>query len=192
MNQAIFRFGLPAHETILSYAPGTRERKLLKEELRRQSELEIEIPLVIGGKRIRTGKTGKVVMPHNHRHCLATYHKTGPKEALMAVDAALEARKLWMRLSWIERCSILLKVAELLSGKYRHVINAATMLGQGKTVHQAEIDSACEAIDFLRFNVHFASNIYEGQPLSQGDSVNRLEYRPLEGFVLAVTPFTRL
>jgi len=189
MNQAVFRFELPSHEPVLSYAPGTPERISIKEELERQSKQEIEIPLIIGGKEIRTGDTGNVVMPHNHGHCLATYHKTGPKEVLLAVEAALEARKLWMNLSWIERSSIMLKAAKLISGKYRHVLNAATMLGQGKNVYQAEIDSACESIDFLRFNVHFASRIFEAQPMHGADSINRLEYRPLEGFVFAVTPF---
>lgn len=189
MNQAIFRFGRPPHEPVLPYGPGSTEKKLLKQELKRQVGQEIEIPLIIGGKEVRTGNTGRVVMPHDHGHCLATYHKTGPKEAHMAIEAALEAQKLWMSLSWIERSSIMLRAAELMSKKYRHLINAATMLGQGKNVHQAEIDAVCESIDYLRFNVHFASGIYEGQPLPGGDSVNRLEYRPLEGFVFAVTPF---
>ena len=189
MNQAIFRFGFPAHEPVLSYAPGSLERTSLKNEIQRQSGQEAEIPLIIGGKEIRTGNVGRVVMPHDHGHILATYHKTGPKEAQLAIEAALEARKLWMGLSWIERGSIMLRAAELMSRKYRHVINAATMLGQGKNVLQAEIDAACESIDYLRFNVHFASNIYEGQPMPGGDSVNRLEYRPLEGFVFTVTPF---
>jgi len=164
MNQAIFRFGRPPHEPVLPYGPGSTEKKLLKQELKRQAGQEIEIPLIIGGKEVRTGNTGRVVMPHDHGHCLATYHKTGPKEAHMAIEAALEAQKLWMSLSWIERSSIMLRAAELMSKKYRHLINAATMLGQGKNVQQAEIDAVCESIDYLRFNVHFASGIYEGQP----------------------------
>ncbi len=189
MNQAIFRFGLPSNEPVLSYSPGSPERELLKKELQRQAGQEIEIPLIIGGKEVRTGNTGQVVMPHDHGHCLATYHKTGPKEALLAIESALKAQKLWASLSWVERSSIMLRAAELMSKKHRQLINAATMLGQGKNVYQAEIDAVCESIDYLRFNVHFASNIYEGQPLPGGDSVNRLEYRPLEGFVFTVTPF---
>ncbi len=189
MNQAVFRFDLPLHEPTYAYAPGSPERASLKMELERQSRTKLDIPLIIGGKEIRTGNTGQVVMPHEHGHTLATYHKAGLKEARMAIDAALQAKQEWMNLSWIERCSIMLKVAELISKKHRDLLNAATMLGQGKNVFQAEIDAACEVVDYLRFGVHYASRVYEGQPVPGIDSVNRMEYRPLEGFVFTVTPF---
>ncbi len=150
---------------------------------------KFDIPLIIGGKEIRTGKTGKVVMPSEHEHLLATYHMAGEKEIEMAVQAALDAKCEWMTLSWMERAAIMIKAAELISKKYRFLLNASTMLGQGKNVYQAEIDSACEVIDYLRFNAYFASLIYKEQPLSDNISINRLEYRPLEGFIFTVTPF---
>ncbi len=189
MNNAIFNLIDPKNEPVLGYLPGSAERKKLEEELDRQSKIEIEIPLIIGGKEVRTGNTGKVVMPHKHSHVLATYHKAGEKEVKMAIDASLAAKEEWMTMSWVERASIFFKTAELLSKKYRYQLNAATMLGQGKNAFQAEIDSACEVIDFLRYNTYFASQIYNQQPKSDTDTLNRLEYRPLEGFVLAVTPF---
>lgn len=189
MNQAVFRFDLPTHEPTYTYAPGSSERASLKMELERQSRTKLDIPLIIGGKEIRTGNMGQVVMPHEHGHCLATYHKAGPEEARMAVESALRAKREWMDLSWIERCSIMLKVAELVSKKYRDLLNASTMLGQGKNAFQAEIDAACEVVDYLRFGVHYASKVYEGQPVPGSDTINRMEYRPLEGFVFAVTPF---
>jgi 1-pyrroline-5-carboxylate dehydrogenase len=145
--------------------------------------------MIIGGKEIRTGNTGRITMPSEHGHLLARYHIAGTKEAEAAVKAAMDAKCEWMSLSWMERAAIMIKAAELISKKYRFVINAATMLGQGKNVYQAEIDSACEVIDYLRFNAHFASLIYREQPLSDGQSINRLEYRPLEGFVFTVSPF---
>ena len=189
MNNAIFTFSRPANEPVSNYAEGTVERRMLLEELDRQSKMQIEIPLIIGGKEVRTGQTGKVVMPHKHGHVLATYHKAGTAEVQMAVEAALKAHDAWMNLSWVDRASIFLRAAELLAGKYRYLINAATMLGQSKNMMQAEIDSACEAIDFLRFNVFYASQIYSEQPASDNTVVNRLEYRPLEGFVYAISPF---
>ena len=189
MNNAIFTFSRPANEPVSNYAEGTVERKMLLEELDRQSKMQIEIPLIIGGKEVRTGQMGKVVMPHKHGHVLATYHKAGTAEVQMAVEAALKAHDAWMNLSWVDRASIFLRAAELLAGKYRYLINAATMLGQSKNMMQAEIDSACEAIDFLRFNVFYASQIYSEQPASDHTVVNRLEYRPLEGFVYAISPF---
>ncbi len=189
MNNAIFNLAEPKNEPVRPYMPGSEERIKLEEELKRQSSIEIEIPLIIGGKEVRTGNTGKVVMPHEHGHILATYHKAGEKEVNMAIDAALKAKEEWMTMSWVERASIFFKTAELLSKKYRYQINAATMLGQGKNAFQAEIDAACEVIDFLRYNTYFASQIYNQQPKSDTDTLNRLEYRPLEGFVLAVTPF---
>jgi 1-pyrroline-5-carboxylate dehydrogenase len=189
MNNAIYSFREPKNEPVLAYEPGSRERELLIEELERQYRSEIEIPLIIGGKEIRTGKTGKDFMPSEHGHVLATYHMAGEKEVRMAIDAALAAKCEWMTLAWLERAAIMIKAAELISKKYRFVLNASTMLGQGKNIYQAEIDAACETIDYLRFNSFFASQIYEEQPLSDGQSINRLEYRPLEGFIYTITPF---
>lgn len=189
MNNAQFYFDRPANEPMHPYTEGTPERLALEKELERQSQIEVEIPLIIGGKEIRTGKTGKVAMPHNHGHVLATYHMAGEKEVQMAIDAALEAHTQWMVMSWVERVSITLKVAQLISEKYRHLINASTMLGQGKNAFQSEIDAVCETIDFIRFNAHYVSEIYNEQPHSEIGNLNRLEYRPLEGFVFAVSPF---
>jgi 1-pyrroline-5-carboxylate dehydrogenase len=189
MNNAIYNFREPKNETVLSYKPGSPERKLLEEEIRSQKSQVVDIPLIIGGKEVRTGKTGRLVMPSDHGHLLATYHMATEKEVSMAINAALEAKNCWMNLSWMERAAIMAKVAELISKKYRYRLNVATMLGQGKSVMQAEIDAACEVIDYLRFNIHFASLIYREQPISETESINRLEYRPLEGFVFTVTPF---
>ncbi|MDR1595191.1 MAG: L-glutamate gamma-semialdehyde dehydrogenase [Prevotellaceae bacterium] len=189
MNNSIFRFERPANEPVLNYAPGSKERSAIKAELKRQSETTIDIPLIIGGKEVRTGNVGTIVTPHNHSHVLATYHKAGSAEVAMAVDAAMEAHTKWSRLPWEERAAVLLRACELLAGKYRYLVNAATMLGQSKNAYQAEIDSACELIDFLRFNVHFASEIYSVQPDSNTQAINRLEYRALEGFVYCVSPF---
>ena len=189
MNNAIYNFGKPKNEPVLSYSSGSPERKLLEAELKDQSSKVIEIPLIIGGKEIKTGKTGKVVKPTEHRHLLATYHMATEKEISMAINAALEAKECWMNLAWMERAAIMIKAAELISKKYRYLLNAATMLGQGKNVYQAEIDSACEVIDYLRFNAYFASLIYREQPSSDNLSINRIEYRPLEGFIYAISPF---
>jgi 1-pyrroline-5-carboxylate dehydrogenase len=189
MNNAIYNFREPKNEPVLTYRPGSEERILLEKELKFQKSKVIDIPLIIGGKEIRTGKTGKVVMPSDHKHVLATYHMATEKEVSMAIQAALDAKNNWMTLSWMERSAIMAKAAELISKKYRYQINAATMLGQGKNVMQAEIDSACEVADYLRFNTYFASLIYMEQPLSENENINRLEYRPLEGFVYTVTPF---
>jgi len=189
MNNAVFIFDYPTNETVRSYSPGSRDRKDLQTELDRLSSTELEIPLVIGGKEIYTGNTDTIVMPHDHGHVLARYHKAGEKEVKMAIDAALKAHREWESFSWFERASVTLKAAELISKKYRMLINAATMLGQGKSAYQAEIDAACETIDFLRFNAHYISDIYNEQPHSDPGIINRLEYRPLEGFVFCVTPF---
>ncbi|MBN2745735.1 MAG: L-glutamate gamma-semialdehyde dehydrogenase [Bacteroidales bacterium] len=189
MNNAIFSFPHPANEPIKSYAPGSAERNELKAKIEELKNNPIEIPLIIGGKEVRTGNTGKVVMPTNHGHVLATYHNAGPEEVQMAIDAAMEARKIWSEMPWVERASITLKAAELIATKYRATLNAATMLGQGKNPFQAEIDSACETIDFLRFNAHYASQIYAQQPSSSPGVINRMEYRALEGFVFALSPF---
>jgi 1-pyrroline-5-carboxylate dehydrogenase len=189
MNNAIYNFREPKNEPVLTYKPGSEERSLIEKELLFQKNQIIDIPLIIGGKEVRTGKTGKVVMPTDHNHVLATYHMAGEKEVSLAIKAALDAKCEWMTLSWIERGAIMAKAAELISKKHRYQINAATMLGQGKNVLQAEIDSACEVADYLRFNTYFASMIYMEQPLSENENINRLEYRPLEGFVYTVTPF---
>ena len=189
MNNAIFNIERPSNERTASYAPGTRERKALNAELDRQTAEVADIPLIIGGKEVRTGNTVKVVMPHDHRHVLGEFHQAGEKEVKMAIDAALKAHREWEAINWVERVSISLKAAELLSKKYRFLVNAATMLGQGKNAYQAEIDEACETIDFLNFNAWFISEIYKEQPHSQAGIINRIEYRPLEGFVFTVTPF---
>ena len=189
MNNAIYNFGEPKNEPVFSYSPGSPERRLIEAELVDQSNKVIDIPLIIGGKEIRTGKTGKVVKPTEHGHILATYHMATEKEVSLAINAALEAKECWMNLAWMERAAIMIKAAELISKKYRYLLNAATMLGQGKNVYQAEIDSACEVIDYLRFNAHFASLIYMEQPVSDNLSINRIEYRPLEGFIYAISPF---
>jgi len=189
MNNAIYNFREPKNEPVLSYKPGSEERILLEEELKVQKNQVIDIPLIIGGKEVRTGKTGKVVMPSDHNHILATYHLATKKEVSLAINAALDAKCEWMTLSWMERAAIMAKAAELISKKYRYRINAATMLGQGKNVLQAEIDAVCEVADYLRFNTYFASLIYMEQPISESENINRLEYRPLEGFVYTVTPF---
>ncbi len=189
MNNAQFYFSRPQNEPVYPYTEGTPERIALEKELERQSSTQIEIPLIIGGKEVKTGNLGKVVSPHNHQNVVATYHKAGEKEVQMAIDAALEAHKQWAVMSWVERVSIVLKVAELISKKYRNVINAATMIGQGKNAFQSEIDAVCETVDFIRFNAHYVSEIYNDQPHSEIGNLNRIEYRPLEGFVFAVTPF---
>ena len=189
MKNAVFTFPVPANEPVKSYLKGSPERVALEAELKRQSSIELDIPLIIGGKEVRTGNTGKVVMPHDHAHVLATYHKAGPEEVRMAIKAALDAHEEWAELDWTVRASIMLKIADLLAGKYRAVINAACMLGQSKNFYQAEIDSACETIDFLRYNAAFASKIYGIQPKSGPNQINSVEYRPLEGFIFALTPF---
>jgi 1-pyrroline-5-carboxylate dehydrogenase len=189
MNNTVFHFEVPDSEPALEYAPGSPAKAHLKVELMRQAATEIEIPLIIGGREVRTGKTGQVVMPCDHRHVLATYHQATAREVTMAIEAALEASRQWAALSWVERASITLKAADLLSCPHRSLLNAATMLGQGKNAYQAEIDAACETIDFLRFNAYFASQLYADQPRSRFDQLNRMEYRPLEGFVFTVSPF---
>ncbi|MDD2962385.1 MAG: L-glutamate gamma-semialdehyde dehydrogenase [Bacteroidales bacterium] len=189
MNNALYNFERPKNEPVLSYAPGSPERLCLKDELDRQMAQVVDIPLVIGGKEIRTGKTQKVVMPHDHQHVLGHCHLAGEAEVKMAIDAALAAREIWANFSWLDRTTIMLKAADLIRRKYRPRINAATMLGQSKSAHQAEIDSACEVIDFLTFNSYFCSKIYRDQPLSEMENLNMLEYRPLEGFVFTVSPF---
>ena len=189
MNNANYAFREPKNEPVYSYAPGTPERKLLQDELDRQYNQVIEICPIIGGKEIKTGDMGKVVMPTEHAHVLANYHKVGKKEVQMAIDAAMAAKKDWEEMPWIQRASIMMKAGELLATKYRYILNASCMLGQGKSPMQAEIDCPCEAIDFLRFNTYFASKLYGQQPISDHATLNRNEYRGMEGFVYAITPF---
>jgi 1-pyrroline-5-carboxylate dehydrogenase len=189
MNNAIYSFQEPKNEMILKYKSGSYEQNCLKAELEKQSNEIIDIPLIIGGREIRNGKTAKIVMPHNHNHVLANYHLATEAHVRLAIEESLKAKKEWMLLSWIERASIMLKAAELISRKYRFQLNAATMLGQGKNVYQAEIDAACEVIDYFRFNAYFLSQIYREQPISDNGNINRIEYRPLEGFVYAISPF---
>ncbi|MCQ2306903.1 MAG: L-glutamate gamma-semialdehyde dehydrogenase [Bacteroidales bacterium] len=189
MNNALFQFAHPANEPVKEYRPGSPERNALVKELEKQSNEVVEIPIIIGGKEVRTGDMGEVVMPHNHKHVIAKYHKVGEKEVNMAIEAAMKAKKDWENTPWVERASIMAKIGQLLATKYRARINAACMLGQSKNAFQAEIDSACETIDFYRFNNYYAGNLYSEQPSSTPDQLNRVEYRPLEGFIMAVTPF---
>jgi 1-pyrroline-5-carboxylate dehydrogenase len=189
LNNAIISTPTPVNEPIYSYAPGSRERKELKSALKEMSETVLDIPIIIGGEEIRTGNTAKVVMPHNHKKIMATYHKAGKAEVRKAIDTAVAAQATWKSMRWEERCAIFLKAADLLATKYRYQINAGAMLCAGKTAFQAEIDAACELIDFLRFNVHYAEQIYKNQPVSSAGIWNYVQHRPLEGFVFAVTPF---
>ncbi len=189
MPNAKFSLPDPINEPIKAYRSGSSERIELKAMLSKMSSEQIEIPLIIGGKEIRTGNTGTCIMPHDHKHVLATFHKAGPKEVEMAVEASQKAWKTWSNLPMWERASIFKKAASLLAGPWRAVLNAATMLNQSKNAFQAEIDSACELIDFWNFNVKYMEQIYEQQPFSPDGQWNRLEQRALEGFVFAVTPF---
>ena len=180
---------IPVNEPVHSYAPGTPERRALKTRVAELAAERIDIPLIIGGKEVRTGRTCDAVMPHNHGHVLGTWHKAGKDEVAEAIGAAGQAHKEWASWSFEDRAAVLLKAAELLATSWRSTVNGATMLCQSKTAFQAEIDAACELVDFYRFNAHYAERLYEDQPLSAGGAWNRLDYRPLEGFVLAVTPF---
>src|SRR5216117_569010 len=179
----------PRNEPVLSYAVGTPERDELKRALKESSARVLEIPVVVGGREVRTGKTVDAVMPHCHRHVLAKVHQAGPKEIEAAIAAAREALRDWSAWPLERRAAVFLKAADLLATRHRAVVNAATMLGQSKTAHQAEIDAACELVDFWRFNVHFAERLNAEQPISSPGTWNQLEYRPLEGFVYAITPF---
>lgn len=189
VSNAVFKIEKPKNEPVLSYAPGTKEREELKARLVELRTQEIEIPLIIGGKEVRTGKLGMCIIPHNKEVVIGRYHMAGEKEVNDAIEAALAARHDWESMPWEHRASIFLKAAEMLAGTCRCTINAATMLCQSKTAYQAEIDSACELIDMLKFNAYFLNEIYKEQPESTKDSWNRMEYRALEGFVFAVTPF---
>ncbi|MCL2324113.1 MAG: aldehyde dehydrogenase family protein, partial [Actinomycetia bacterium] len=190
MNNAIYNVPVPTNEPVLSYAPGTPERASIEQELERLSAAPPQkIPVVIGGQEIFEGAQGQCVMPHDHAHVLAEFTLAGPEELKQAVESSLAAKDAWAAMPWEHRASIFLKAADLLTGPWRQRINAATMLGQSKTIHQAEIDAVCELADFLRFNVYFAQEIYKNQPESAPTMWNRLEHRPLSGFVLAITPF---
>src|SRR5436305_1381472 len=189
MSNAIFPLAAPVNEPVRSYAPGSAEKKSLKQRLDEMASAEIEIPLVIGGREVRTGDTAKAVCPHDHGHVLATYHQAGAAEVAAAAEAAKKAWREWSELPWEERLSVFLRAADLLAGPSRDSVNAGTMLNQSKTVFQAEIDSACELADFWRWNPFYARQIYAEQPSSPPLTWNRVEYRPLEGFVFAVTPF---
>jgi 1-pyrroline-5-carboxylate dehydrogenase len=179
----------PQNEPILGYLPNSNERKALKTELARRKSVIYDIPMFINGKEVRTNDTVDIFPPHELSHKIAHYHKGKTEHIHQAIDTALKARDKWANMHWEDRASIFLKAADLISGPYRAAINAATMLGQSKNVYQAEIDAACELADFLRFNVHFASQIYEDQPISAPALRNTIEYRALEGFVYAITPF---
>jgi 1-pyrroline-5-carboxylate dehydrogenase len=185
----IFRPPPPYNEPVKDYAPGSPERAELKRRLEEMQAERLDVPCVIGGEDVRTGDTAPAVMPHRKDHVLADVHQAGPAEVQRAVEAAAEAWQGWSRRPWEERAAVLLRAAELLAGPWRSTLNAATMLNQSKTAHQAEIDAACELIDFWRFNVEFMTRVYAEQPVSSPGVWNRMEYRPLEGFVFAVSPF---
>jgi 1-pyrroline-5-carboxylate dehydrogenase len=186
---AILPLAVPANEPVRAYAPGSPEKKSLKRRLREMLGETVEIPLIIGGREVRTGDTAQAVCPHDHGHVLATFHQAGAAEVEIAATAARQAWRDWSETSWEMRAGVILRAAELLAGPWRDTVNAATMLNQSKTVHQAEIDSACEMIDFWRFNPYFMRVLYQEQPWSHPGVWNRVDYRPLEGFVFAVTPF---
>lgn len=189
MNNGHYSLPMPKNEAVLSYAPGTPERARLKEVLAELKSTQIDVPMYIGGKEVRTGNKIAIRPPHERKHILGHFHFGEGKHVKSAINAALAAKSDWESMPWESRAAIFLKAADLIAGHYRPYMNGTTMLGQSKNVYQAEIDAACELIDFLRFNVHFLSEIYAQQPISAPGMHNRLEYRPLEGFVLAVTPF---
>jgi len=189
MGKGFYDVPLAINEPVLSYAPGSPEREEVLKTYKEMYNSTVDIPLYIDGEEVRTGDTVAISPPHEHKHRLGVYHRATKEHIETAIETALDARKKWAATSWENRAAIFLRAAELIAGPYRAKINAATMLGQSKTVHQAEIDSACEIIDFLRFNVQFMTEIYSEQPESTSGAWNRLEYRPLEGFVYAITPF---
>ena len=180
----------PVNEPILSYAPGPPERSALKARIKELKSQEIEVPLVIGGQEIKTGDMGEMRIPHDHQHLLGRYHKAGAKEIKMAIEAAMDAWQSWSKMPWEDRFSIFKKMASILQRHDDQIINASTMLGQSKNAFQAEVDSSCEMIDFLNFNCWYAQQLYRYQPTYSPDGMwNRIEHRPLEGFIFAVTPF---
>ena len=189
MGKGVFQVPQAVNEPVKSYAPGTPEREAIQKAYKELYNSKVEVPLYIGSEEVKTGDTAPMNPPHDHQHHLGEYHKASREHVEKAIETALEAREKWANLEWEQRAAVFLKAAELIAGPYRYKINAATMIGQSKNVFQAEIDAACELIDFLRFNVEYMTRIYEEQPESSSDAWNRLEYRPLEGFVYAVTPF---
>ncbi|HTL12781.1 MAG TPA: L-glutamate gamma-semialdehyde dehydrogenase [Bdellovibrionota bacterium] len=189
MSDGSFHIPRPDNEPVCQYEPGNPRRTSLQKTMDRMASEKIDIPLVIGGREIRTGRTRKVTMPHDHGHVLAEFHLAGPEEHKLATQAALKAQKDWERLSWNDRLSVFLKAAEMLRGPWRDILNGSTMLGQSKNCFQAEVDSACELIDFFKFNPHYYREMLETQPYSPEGVWNRMDYRPLEGFVAAITPF---
>jgi 1-pyrroline-5-carboxylate dehydrogenase len=189
MNFGYFNYPLPDNEPVKSYAPGSPEKKILKEAIAKLKSVEHDIPGIIDGKEIRSGKRINIRPPHELSHSLGYFYRTTKEEVELAVNAALAAKPSWEKMNWENRAAVFLKAADLLAGKYRAQMNAATMIGQSKNANQAEIDCACELIDFLRFNVHYVSEIYRQQPVSTYGIHNRMEYRSLEGFVVAITPF---
>ncbi|MGB3618073.1 MAG: L-glutamate gamma-semialdehyde dehydrogenase [Catalinimonas sp.] len=189
MPHGFFRPPAPRNESVLAYAPGSPERRELQAALEAARGRELDVPMYIGGEEVRTGNTHRLAPPHDHRHTLGHFHEGDGGHVEQAINAALGAKHDWERLAWQDRAAIFLKAADLLAGPYRAEVNAATMLGQSKNAYQAEIDAACEMIDFLRFNVHFLAGIYAEQPASSDGIWNRTDYRPLEGFTFAITPF---
>ncbi len=189
MNTGNFYYPIPANEPVLDFAPGSRERELVKNAIKELKSKRTDIPMYIGAEEVRTGKKIDIHPPHEKDFVLGSFHYGDAAHVKKAINAALKAKDKWANTTWENRANIFLKAAELLATKYRPYMLAATMLGQSKNVYQAEIDAACELIDFLRFNVHFLSEIYKQQPVSHPGVYNRMEYRPLEGFVLAITPF---
>ena len=189
MGKGFFKVPVAVNEPVLSYAPGSKERENVLKAYKSMYNSTIEVPMYIDGKNIKTGQIQTMSPPHDHKHIVGTYHTANQADVELAISSALKARESWSQLPWEQRAGIFLKAAELIAGPYRAKINAATMMAQSKTVHQAEIDAACEFIDFLRFNVQFMTEIYNDQPQSTNAAWNRIEYRPLEGFTYAVTPF---
>ena len=188
-KNSVFEFKRPVNEVPMIYAPGSKEKKEVKSQLNIISNEMIEIPLIIGGQRVKTGKMGEVRIPHNHAKVIARYHKAGKAEIEEAIKASLTAKYEWERMSWDKRAAVFRKAAAQIAGPYRATLNAATMLGQGKDIYQSEIEAVCELVDFLNFNVYYLNEIYKDQPLSLREVINQVEYRPLEGFVFAVSPF---
>ncbi|MEK6476254.1 L-glutamate gamma-semialdehyde dehydrogenase [Catalinimonas sp. 4WD22] len=190
MSTGFYKVPTPTNEPVYDYAPGTPEREALQATLKAMKEQPVEVPLYIGSEQITTGNKKRLSSPHNHQFTLGHYHEGDASHVKQAIDSALNVKESWENMPWEQRASIFLKAAELISGPYRYQMNAATMLGQSKTAHQSEIDAVCELIDFLRFNVHYMTEVYEQQPpISSKGLWNRLEHRPLEGFILAITPF---
>ncbi len=189
MQYGDFYYPMPVNEPVLNYAPGSKEKLALKAALKELKSTKVDVPMYIGSEEVRTGNTVDIRPPHERKHVLGQFHVGEAKHVTKAINAALKVKDKWANMSWENRANIFLKAADLLAGKYRPYINGTTMLGQSKNAYQAEIDAACELIDFLRFNVHFLSDIYRQQPISGPSMNNRMEYRPLEGFVFALTPF---